>query len=138
MSPGDGSRAMTSRFRVATTLARKLEELGVSPADVLRHAGLSTGLFDQEKILVSTEVCFARVVDIARRGTGGPVTPKRLELRGATGNREMYVGHFGCPARFDARENTIVFAKADLDRPFLTHNADLFATIAPQLEAELA
>jgi AraC-like DNA-binding protein len=38
---------------------------------------------------------------------------------------------------FDARQNTIVFARADLDRPFLTHNADLFATVAPQLEAEL-
>ncbi len=49
----------------------------------------------------------------------------------------MYEAHFGCPVKLDARENTIVFAKADLDRPFLTHNPDLFATIAPQLEAEL-
>jgi len=223
------SRAMTSRFRVASMLARKLEELGVSPADVLRVAGLPSGLFDQEKILVTTEelfalyrglgeasrdpaiglklgaeqrverydaisiaavsarsfrdalqrlarykqltcpealqvtergdecrvqfrwllaeeveppvlvdLCFARVVGIARRGTGDLVNPKRLELRRATGNRKMYEAHFGCPARFDAGENTIVFAKADLDRPFLTHNADLFATVAPQLEAELA
>jgi AraC-like DNA-binding protein len=219
---------MTSRFRVATTLARRLEELGVSPADVLRQAGLPTGLFSQEKILVSTEelfalyrglaqssrdpaiglklgtdrverydpiaiaavsarslrdalqrlarykqltcpeelhvaergdecrvqfrwllaqeteppvlvdLCFARVVDIARRGIGEPVTPRRLELRGATGSREMYEAHFGCPAKLDARQNTIVFARADLDRPFLTHNADLFAMVAPQLEAELA
>jgi AraC-like DNA-binding protein len=219
---------MTSRFRVASMLARRLEELGVSPADVLRVAGLPSGLFDQEKILVTTEelfalyrglgeasrdpaiglkigaeqrverydaisiaavsahsfrdalqrlarykqlicpeelrvaergdecrvqfrwllaeeveppmlvdLCFARVVSIARRGTGELVNPKRLELRRATGNRKMYEAHFGCPARFDARENTIVFTKADLDRPFLTHNADLFATIAPQLEAEL-
>ena len=228
MSPGGGSRAMTNRFRVASTLARKLEELGTLPTDVLRHAGLPLGLFDQEKILVSTEelfalyrglgqashdpaiglrlgteprverydpiaiaavsarslrdalqrlarykqltcpeaidvteagdecrvqfrwllaqeteppvlvdVCFARVLDIARRGTGGPVTPKRLELRGAAGNHEIYEAHFGCPAHFDCRLNTIVFGKADLDRPFLTHNADLFATLAPQLEAEL-
>lgn len=50
---------MTNRFRVATTLARKLDELGVSPADVLRQAGLPMGLFDQEKILVSTEEFFA-------------------------------------------------------------------------------
>ena len=219
---------MTSRFRVATTLARKLEELGVLPADLLRQAGLPAGLLDQEKILVTTEelfalyralgqasrdpaiglrlgteprierydpiaiaavsarsfrdalqrlarykqltcpeklhvaergdecrvqfrwllahetepsalvdVCFARVLSIARRGTGEPVTPRRLEFRGATGNREMYEAHFGCPAKFNARENTIVFAKADLDRPFLTHNPDLFATVAPQLEAEL-
>jgi AraC-like DNA-binding protein len=219
---------MTSRFRVATTLARKLEELGVLPADLLRQAGLPAGLFDQDKILVTTEelfalyralgqasrdpaiglklgteprierydpiaiaavsarsfrdalqrlarykqltcpeklhveergdecsvqfrwllahetepsalvdVCFARVLSIARRGTGEPVTPRRLEFRGAIGNRGMYEAHFGCPAKFDARENTIVFAKADLDRPFLTHNPDLFATVAPQLEVEL-
>jgi AraC-like DNA-binding protein len=220
---------MVSRFRVATTLARKLEELGVPPADVLREAGLPEGLFEQEKILVNTEelfalyrglgrasrdpaiglklgteprverydpialaavsarslrdalqrlarykqltcpeelhvaergdecrvqfrwllaqeteppvlvdVCFAWVVGIARRGTGGEVNPKRLELRAATGSREMYEAHFGCPAKVDARQNTIVFARTDLDRPFQTHNADLFATVAPQLDAELA
>jgi len=219
---------MVSRFRVASTLARKLEELGVSPADVLRLAGLPTGLFDQDKILVTTEelfglyrgladasrdpaiglklgtehrierydpvaiaavsarsfrdalerlarfkqltcpeelhvaergdesrvefryllaqeteppllvdLAFAWVVGIARRGTGGLIDPKRLELRAASGNRELYEAHFGCPARFGARQNTIVFARADLDRPFLTHNADLFATVAPQLEVEL-
>lgn len=219
---------MTNEFRVASTLVDKLQELGVAPADVLRHAGLPSGLFEQEKIRVNTEelfalyrglgqasrdpaiglklgteprierydpiaiaavsarsfrdalgrlarykqlvcpeelrivergdecrvqfrwllaqqteppmlvdVCFARVVDIARRGTGERVTPKRVEFRGASGKREMYEAHFGCPARLDARQNTIVFAKADLERPFLTHNADLFATVAPQLETEL-
>jgi AraC-like DNA-binding protein len=219
---------MLSRFRVATTLARKLEELGVLPADVLRQAGLPTGLFDQEKIFVSTEelfalyrgigqasrdpaiglklgseprverydpiamaavsarsfrdalqrlarykqlvcpeelhvaerqdecrvqfrwvlaqeaeppllvdVCFARVVEIARQGTGAPINPKRLELRAASANRETYAALFGCPIQFDARQNTIVFDKADLDRPFLTHNADLYAMLSPQLEAEL-
>jgi AraC-like DNA-binding protein len=219
----------TRRFRVPTTLARKLEELDVSPAAVLRHAGLPMGLFDQEKILVTTEelfalyrgladasrdpaiglklgteprverydaigiaavsarsfrdalqrlarykqltcpeaihvaergdecrvqfrwllaqeteppllvdLCFAWVVGIARRGTGGLVNPKRLELRGTAGRGERYEAHFGCPAKLEARQNAIVFAKADLDRPFLTHNSDLFATVAPQLEAELA
>jgi AraC-like DNA-binding protein len=217
-----------NRFRVATTLAAKLEELGVSPADVLRHAGLPPGLFDQEKILVSTEelfalyrglaevshdpaiglkvgtehrverydplgiaalsarsfrdalqrlarykqltcpeelhlaergdesrvrfrflladeaeppllidLAFAWVVGIARRGTDGLVNPRRLELRRPAGKRAMYEAHFGCPVRLAARENALVFAKADLDRPFLTHNADLWAMVAPQLEAEL-
>jgi AraC-like DNA-binding protein len=31
---------MTNRFRVSSTLPRKLQELGVSPASVLRHANL--------------------------------------------------------------------------------------------------
>src|SRR2546427_11383075 len=55
----------------------------------------------------------------ARRGTGELVTPRRVELREGTGSREMYEAHFGCPATLNARENTIVFGKADLDRPFL-------------------
>jgi AraC-like DNA-binding protein len=87
---------------------------------------------------VLVDLCFAWVVGIARRGTGGLTNPKRLELRGPARDREMYEAHFGCPARFHARQNTIVFGKADLDRPFLTHNAELFATLAPQLEAELS
>jgi AraC-like DNA-binding protein len=220
---------MISRFRVTTTLARKLEELGVSPTEVLSHAGLPTGLFEQERIVVTTEelfalyrglaaassdpaiglklgtehrverydpiaiaavsarsfrdalqrlarykqltcpealeleergdecrvrfrwlltedteppllvdVCFAWVVGIARRGTGGLINPRRLELRGATGRSKMYEAHFRCPVTFNAGQNAIIFAQSDLDRPFLTHNADLFASVAPQLEAELS
>jgi AraC-like DNA-binding protein len=77
-------------------------------------------------------------VRIARRGLGTPVEPKRVELRGAARNRGMYEEHLGCPARFDARRNAIVLRRADLDRPFVTRDADLFAAVAPQLEAELA
>ena len=31
----------------------------------------------------------------------------------------------------------LVFDRADIDRPFLTHNAELLALVAPQLESEL-
>jgi AraC-like DNA-binding protein len=50
---------MTNRFRVSATLARRLEELGLAPLAVLRHAGLPMGLFDQSKIWVTTEEIFA-------------------------------------------------------------------------------
>lgn len=49
---------MTNRFRVAGALAKRLEELGVPPDAVLRRAGLPTGLFEQSKILVTTEEMF--------------------------------------------------------------------------------
>jgi len=220
---------MSSRFRVSATLPRKLQELGVAPADVLRRAGLPAGLFAAEKIHLDTEelfslyrsigeasrdpaiglklgdedrverydpiaiaavlaqslrdalkrlgrykqltcpeaievsergdesrvrfrwllaeeteppllvdVCFARVVSIALRGTDGLVRPKRIELVRKDGSRKMYEGHFGCSTKFASTANTIVFARADLDRPFLTHNADLLAAVAPQLETELS
>src|SRR6185503_11031248 len=49
---------MTNRFRVSSTLPRKLAELGLSPETVLRRAGLPRGLFNLERILVSTEDFF--------------------------------------------------------------------------------
>jgi len=50
---------MTNRFRISSTLPRKLEELGLSPDTALRQAGLPKGLFNQDKILVSTQEFFA-------------------------------------------------------------------------------
>src|SRR5436309_13807974 len=56
---------MTNRFRVSSTLPRRLEELGLRQEAVLRQAGLPMGLFNQEKIPVSTEEFFALYRGIA-------------------------------------------------------------------------
>jgi AraC-like DNA-binding protein len=219
---------MMNRFRVSWSLPRRLEELGLSPEEVLRQAELPMGLFNQEKILVSTEqffalyrgiaeassdpglglklgteerverydpikiaalsarsfrdaverlarykqltcpeeirlvergsecavqfvwllaqenepsllvdVCFAWIVGIGRRGTRRPVTPLRVELQRAMAQRELYEAHFLCPVKFRAKQNALVFSKADMELPFVTHNPDLLAIVAPQLEAEL-
>src|SRR5499427_3589343 len=220
---------MMNRFRVSSTLPRKLEELGLRPEAALRQVGLPMGLFNQEKILVSTEelfalyrgiaeaskdpgfglklgneerieryepikiaalsarsfrdaarrlarykqltcpeeirlverdkecavqfvwllaheqeppllvdVCFAWIVAIARRGIGRPLAPKRVEFQRAPAHREMYEAHFRCPVKFKATQNALIFSKSDIDLPFVTYNADLLATVAPQLEAELS
>jgi AraC-like DNA-binding protein len=95
-------------------------------------------LAEETEPQVLIDLCFAWVVGIARRGTGDEVAPRRLELRGRARDRRMYESHFGCPAHFDGAENAIVFSRADLDRPFVTHNSELLATLAPQLDAELS
>ncbi|HUJ93551.1 MAG TPA: AraC family transcriptional regulator [Candidatus Bathyarchaeia archaeon] len=56
---------MANKFQVSSTLQRRLEELGVSADAVLRQAGLPAGLFQQEKIIVSTEEFFALYRGIA-------------------------------------------------------------------------
>lgn len=50
---------MNLRFRVSSLLPRRLDELGISSAAVLRQAGLPLGLFQQDKILLLTEEFFA-------------------------------------------------------------------------------
>lgn len=221
---------MSEHFRISSLVRPKLEELGLSPLAVLRHANLPLNLLDDAKIFVSTERLFAfynaiadlssdptiglkfgdeqrierydpiaiaclytrsfrdalgragrykqlicpetiTVVDkddisivrfewlladgrgepavlidhcfswlfrIGRRGTGHPVTPIRVEFKRKPEHREIFAAYFGCPVRFNAEGNAMIFKKADMDRPFLTYNADLLAMIAPQLESELA
>jgi AraC-like DNA-binding protein len=83
------------------------------------------------------DVCFAWIVSLARRGIGRPLSPKRVEFERAAAQREMYEKYFRCPVKFKAGQNALVFNKADMELPFVTHNADLLAIVAPQLEAEL-
>jgi AraC-like DNA-binding protein len=57
---------VNSHFRVSSLLARKLDELDISLPAVLRQANLPAGLFNQEKILVTTEELFALYRGIAQ------------------------------------------------------------------------
>jgi AraC-like DNA-binding protein len=50
---------MVKHFRVAGSLRKRLEEAGVSVSAVLRRAGLPQDLFQQTRILVTTEELFA-------------------------------------------------------------------------------
>ena len=87
---------------------------------------------------VLTDMCFACISMLAAKGTGGAVRPHRVELKRAAQNRQLYESHFGCRVRFDASENALIFRASDLDRPFVTYNADLLGLLIPQLDAELA
>ena len=219
---------MSSRFRLSTTLIRRLEEHGISPQAVLHQAGLPMAILNEEKALLTTEeffalyrgiadgsrdpaiglklgtedrmerydpiaiaavstrsfrhaieriarykqltcpekislvergnesalhfiwllahehepallvdVCFAWILSIARRGTGRPICPKRVEFERPETHGAIYEKHFQCPVNFSATRNILVFNKADMDAAFLTYNAELLAIVAPQLEAEL-
>ena len=50
-------------------------------------------------------------------------------------NPQLYDSHFG-RVRFSAPDNGLILPASDLDRPFLTHNADLLG-ILPLLVARL-
>ena len=93
---------------------------------------------DKAKPAPLIDHCFAWIVDIGRRGTGRTIHPTRVEFQRPVSHRKMYESHFHCPVKFNARRNVLVFDKEDVDRPFLTHNAELLALIAPQLESELS
>jgi Arabinose-binding domain of AraC transcription regulator, N-term len=53
------SKTMIKHFRVSGSLRVRLEEAGVLVTTVLRRAGFPQNLFEQTRILVSTEELFA-------------------------------------------------------------------------------
>ena len=95
-------------------------------------------LAEEDEPPLLTDLCFAWVVEIARRGSDQAIQAKRVEFKRPATNRAVYEAHFGCEVQFGAQKNLLVFAASDLERPFVTHNADVLAMVAPQLEAELA
>jgi AraC-like DNA-binding protein len=94
-------------------------------------------LAHEEEPAMLVDVCFAWILSIARRGTGQPIHPKRVEFQRPEVHRAIYEKHFQCPVKYKAAKNVLVFNKSDMDTAFLTYNADLLAAVAPQLEAEL-
>ena len=81
---------------------------------------------------------FASVVSLAHEGTGKPFVARRLELTRRRSDEAMLRAHFGCPIRFDAPGDRLVFDAAALEHPMRTHNAALLDVLVPGLEAQLA
>ncbi len=84
------------------------------------------------------DAVFALTLLLGQRGSGCVLHPLRVELARNTEHREIHESHYGCPVKFKARHNAIVFRAADLNLPFVTYNAALLEMLGTQLDQELA
>jgi hypothetical protein len=79
-----------NRFRISSSLSRRLQDLGLSPGEVLRQAGLPLGLFNQEKILLTTEEFFTLYRGIAEASRRlGLNLAQRTESSATTRSRSL-------------------------------------------------
>ena len=84
-----------------------------------------------------TDSAFAWIVLLAARGLGRAVKPLRLKLARRPQHRKLLADYFGCPIRFDAARDLIVFDAGLLQEPLRTQNAPLLAMLLPGLESAL-
>ncbi len=91
----------------------------------------------EEEPGIMVDVGLSWILNVARRGTDGEITPLRLELSRPAKHRAMLESHFSCSVRFKADRNALVFRSSDPDRPFVTHNEELVRMIGTQLDADL-
>ena len=94
-------------------------------------------LADESEPAVLIDCAFAWVLSIARHGTGTRISPKCVELVEPRVHRKAMERHFGCTVLTGAARTDLVVDAAAAERPFVTRNAELLATLAPQLEEEL-
>ena len=86
---------------------------------------------------MATDVTFAAMVELGRRGTGQRLTPIRVELARPNPKSEVYWAYFDCPIRYDAAADVLVLKLADLERPFPGHNPELLDMLTPALASML-
>lgn len=84
------------------------------------------------------DASFASLLTLLQRATGKPLAPKRLEISRARSDEPMLMRFFGCPVRFRAKRDALVFDRAVLELPFVTHNADLLDVLVPSLDQKIA
>ncbi|WP_116138966.1 AraC family transcriptional regulator [Trinickia diaoshuihuensis] len=80
----------------------------------------------------------ATLLVLLRRGSGQALVPKRLELTRERSDEATLARFFGCPLKFRASRDALVFDATILQTPFVTHNADLLRTLLPSLDARVA
>jgi AraC-like DNA-binding protein len=80
------------------------------------------------------DMCLAVQVELGRRGTQCPIKPKRIDLKQRRERGNAHEEYFNCPIKFRASRNAIVLHSQDLDRPFVTYNAELLEMVQTELE----
>jgi AraC-like DNA-binding protein len=115
-------------FREPVRIVRAKNECSIGFTGALLNEAAPAALLD---------ISFGVALETGRRGTQQPLHPLRVELTRKPSHQDIYEAHYGCRVRFKARRNTIVFRSSDLELPFATYNAELLATLCPQLDNEI-
>ena len=88
----------------------------------------------EEEPPLLVDACLAILVELGRRGAQVPIRPKRIDLKQRRQRGSTHEAYFNCPVNFGASRNAIVLHREDLDRPFVTYNAELLEMMQSALE----
>ena len=88
----------------------------------------------EEEPPLLVDACLAILVELGRRGTQVPIRPKRIDLKERRERGSRHEAYFNCPINFGAARNAIVLRSEDLDRPFVTYNAEFLEMVQSALE----
>lgn len=86
---------------------------------------------------IATDVAFATLIELGRRGTRQRIIPSRVELARPAPRNDVYQRYFECPIRYGSEADVLVLNVADLERPFPGSNPELLQMLTPALASAL-
>ncbi|TYR80481.1 AraC family transcriptional regulator [Priestia megaterium] len=82
-------------------------------------------------------ITLAFLLELGRRGTGQHLTARFVEFSQPMGDVQALETYFGCRIRSGAKCNRLTLHRRDLDRPFVSYNAELLEILTPVLDQSL-
>lgn len=93
---------------------------------------------EQPVLPILIGITLAFLLELGRRGTGQPLTAKFVEFSThSIGDLQILEDYFGCRIQLGTNCNRLTIHQADLDRPFVSYNAELLEILTPVLEQSL-
>jgi AraC-like DNA-binding protein len=114
------------------------ESLHITEEGELCTIEIKTLHSEQPGLSILIGITLAFLLELGRRGTGQPLTAKLVEFSThSIGDMQILEDYFGCQIQIGANCNRLTIHRADLDRPFVSYNAELLEILTPVLEQSL-
>lgn len=82
-------------------------------------------------------ITLAYLLELGRRGTGQPLAARHVEFSFSMDNARPLEAFFGCRVLTGGDGNRLTLRRSDLDRPFVSYNAELLEMLTPALDLAL-
>ncbi|MGG4166486.1 helix-turn-helix domain-containing protein [Rossellomorea vietnamensis] len=82
-------------------------------------------------------ITLAFLLELGRRGTGQHLTARLVKFSHQMGDIQALENYFGCHIQSGANCNRLTLDREDLDRPFVTYNAELLEILTPVMDQSL-
>ncbi|QHZ47794.1 MULTISPECIES: AraC family transcriptional regulator [unclassified Bacillus (in: firmicutes)] len=82
-------------------------------------------------------ITLAFLLELGLRGTGQHLQARFVEFSQPMGNVQTLEAYFGCRIQIGTNCNRLTLHREDLDRPFISYNAELLEVLTPVLDQSL-
>lgn len=83
------------------------------------------------------DATLASLMELGRSGTASSLSALRVELARPEKRKADYERYFGCRVTFGAARDCLTLRGTDLDKPFVSYNAEMLDILVPELDRRL-